>query len=58
MGTIISKLLVSRADGTIVVYDKDREDGVFTPQVPTASLAGLSAHALVTVFFSAATCSY
>ena len=31
--------LVSHADGTIVVYDKDREDGVFTPQPPTASLA-------------------
>ena len=31
--------LVSHADGTIVVYDKDREDGVFTPQAPTASLA-------------------
>ena len=31
--------LVSHADGTIVVYDKDREDGVFTPQTPTASLA-------------------
>jgi catabolite repression protein CreC len=31
--------LVSHADGTIIVYDKDREDGVFTPQPPTASLA-------------------
>ena len=31
--------LVSHADDTIVVYDKDREDGVFTPQAPTASLA-------------------
>jgi catabolite repression protein CreC len=31
--------LVSHADGTIIVYDKDREDGVFTPQAPTASLA-------------------
>jgi catabolite repression protein CreC len=34
--------LVSHADGTIVVYDKDREDGVFTPQAPTASLASLT----------------
>ena len=31
--------LVSHADGTIIVYDKDREDGVFSPQPPTASLA-------------------
>jgi catabolite repression protein CreC len=30
--------LVSHADGTIIVYDKDREDGVFTPQPPTSSL--------------------
>lgn len=29
--------LVSHADGTIVVYDKDRDDGVFTAQCPTAS---------------------
>ena len=29
--------LVSHADGTIVVYDKDRDDGVFTAQSPTAS---------------------
>lgn len=26
--------LVSHADGTILVYDKEREDGVFTPQDP------------------------
>ena len=30
---------MSHADGTIVVYDKEREDGVFTAQAPTASLA-------------------
>jgi hypothetical protein len=29
--------LVSHADGTIIVYDKDRDDGVFTAQAPTAS---------------------
>ena len=28
--------LASHADGTIVVYDKDREDGGFTPQPPAA----------------------
>ncbi|KAF6763913.1 catabolite repression protein creC [Ephemerocybe angulata] len=28
--------IVSHADGTIVVYDKEREDGVFTPQDPSA----------------------
>lgn len=28
--------LVSHADGTIVVYDKEREDGVFAPQEPGA----------------------
>ncbi|KAI9446155.1 WD40 repeat-like protein [Lactarius indigo] len=29
--------LVSHADGTIIVYDKDRDDGVFTAQPPTSS---------------------
>ncbi|TFY82563.1 hypothetical protein EWM64_g1448 [Hericium alpestre] len=29
--------LVSHADGSIIVYDKEREDGVFTPQDPTAN---------------------
>lgn len=29
--------LVSHADGTIVVYDKEREDGVFVPTEPGAS---------------------
>ncbi|KAI0075272.1 hypothetical protein K474DRAFT_1676500 [Panus rudis PR-1116 ss-1] len=28
--------LVSHADGTILVYDKEREDGIFTPNEPTA----------------------
>jgi len=28
--------LVSHADGTIIVYDKEREDGTFTPQDPSA----------------------
>ncbi|CAL1705562.1 unnamed protein product [Somion occarium] len=27
--------LVSHADGTMLVYDKEREDGIFTPQEPT-----------------------
>src|SRR5882762_7176992 len=26
--------LASHADGTIIIYDKEREDGVFTPQDP------------------------
>ncbi|KAF9483793.1 catabolite repression protein creC [Pholiota conissans] len=29
--------LVSHADGTIIVYDKEREDGTFTPQDPNSS---------------------
>lgn len=29
--------LVSHADGTIVVYDKERGDGVFTPQDPNTA---------------------
>lgn len=28
--------LVSHADGTIIVYDKERDDGTFTPQDPTS----------------------
>ncbi|KAH8099529.1 WD40-repeat-containing domain protein [Cristinia sonorae] len=28
--------LVSHADGTIIVYDKEREDGTFTPQEPSS----------------------
>jgi WD40 repeat protein len=28
--------LVSHADGTIIVYDTEREDGTFTPQDPNA----------------------
>ncbi|KAJ7256497.1 WD40-repeat-containing domain protein [Mycena haematopus] len=30
-----SLFLVAHADGTIIVYDKEREDGHFTPQDPT-----------------------
>nr|GAT54627.1 catabolite repression protein creC [Mycena chlorophos] len=30
-----SLFLVAHADGTIIVYDKDREDGNFTPQEPS-----------------------
>lgn len=30
--------LVSHADGTIIVYDKDREDGSFTPQDPNSPI--------------------
>ncbi|THH29578.1 hypothetical protein EUX98_g4601 [Antrodiella citrinella] len=29
--------LVSHADGTIIVYDKEREDGTFTPQDPSGA---------------------
>ena len=29
--------LVSHADGTIIVYDKEREDGAFTPHEPGTS---------------------
>lgn len=32
--------LVSHADGTIVVYDKEREDGAFSPQEPTSGYSG------------------
>jgi catabolite repression protein CreC len=28
--------LVSHADGTIIVYDKERDDGAFTPQDPAS----------------------
>ncbi|PFH54182.1 hypothetical protein AMATHDRAFT_465 [Amanita thiersii Skay4041] len=34
--------LVSHADGTIVAYDKEREDGVFTAQDPDSSVHGES----------------
>ncbi|KAF7778567.1 hypothetical protein Agabi119p4_2912 [Agaricus bisporus var. burnettii] len=33
--------LVSHADGTIVVYDKEREDGTFSPQEPTGASTSL-----------------
>jgi hypothetical protein len=29
--------LVSHANGTVIVYDKERDDGVFTPQDPSTS---------------------
>ncbi|KAJ7286199.1 catabolite repression protein creC [Mycena rebaudengoi] len=32
--------LVAHADGTIIVYDKERDDGSFTPQEPVGSTAG------------------
>ncbi|KAF5387580.1 hypothetical protein D9757_006586 [Collybiopsis confluens] len=35
----VSLFLVSYADGTIVIYDRDREDGVFTPQEPVGSVS-------------------
>jgi hypothetical protein len=31
--------LVSHADGTIIIYDKEREDGVFTPEDPKSPVA-------------------
>ncbi|KXN92246.1 putative catabolite repression protein creC [Leucoagaricus sp. SymC.cos] len=34
--------LVSHADGTIVVYDKERDDGTFTPQDPNSAQAGMN----------------
>lgn len=34
--------IVSHADGTIIVYDKEREDGAFTPQDPDAPNADAS----------------
>ena len=42
--------LVSHMDGTMIIYDKEREDGAFTPQEPTstssngASSSNSSAH--------------
>jgi hypothetical protein len=32
--------LVSHANGTVIVYDKERDDGVFTPQDPSTSELG------------------
>ncbi|KAF7311421.1 Catabolite repression protein creC [Mycena kentingensis (nom. inval.)] len=34
--------LVAHADGTIIVYDREREDGSFTPQEPARATSGLS----------------
>lgn len=36
--------LVSHADGTIIVYDKEREDGIFSPQEPTAQSSAATSH--------------
>jgi hypothetical protein len=33
--------LVSHADGTIVVYDKERDDGTFSPQDPNSGQSGM-----------------
>ena len=33
---------MSHADGTIIVYDKEREDGAFTPQEPGTSPPSVS----------------
>jgi catabolite repression protein CreC len=41
--TSATLFLVSHADGTIIVYDKEREDGVFTPQDPKSFVASESA---------------
>ena len=38
--TSATLFLVSHADGTIIVYDKERDDGVFTPQDPKSFVAG------------------
>jgi hypothetical protein len=37
--TSATLFLVSHADGTIIIYDKEREDGVFTPQYPKPPVA-------------------
>lgn len=34
--------LASHADGTIVVYDKERDDGVFTPQEAVGKLLSVN----------------
>ncbi|TFK54612.1 WD40 repeat-like protein [Heliocybe sulcata] len=34
--------LVSHADGTIIIYDKERDDGTFTPQLPYSMVAAPS----------------
>jgi len=37
--TSATLFLVSHADGTIIIYDKEREDGVFIPQYPKPPMA-------------------
>ena len=39
-----SFFLVSHADGTIIVYEKDREDGPFTPRLPPTGVGPPLAH--------------
>jgi hypothetical protein len=34
--------LASHADGTIVIYDKERDDGVFAPQEPVGRLLNVN----------------
>ncbi|KAF9645066.1 WD40 repeat-like protein [Thelephora ganbajun] len=34
--------LVAHVDGTVIVYDRDREDGAFVPQEPTLSSTSIS----------------
>ena len=36
---------MAHADGTVIVYDRDREDGAFVPQEPTPSSASASTSA-------------
>jgi len=36
---------VAHADGTVIVYDRDREDGAFVPQEPSLSSTSVSAPA-------------
>jgi catabolite repression protein CreC len=39
-----SLFLVSHADGTIIVYEKDREDGPFTPRTPPTGVSSPLSH--------------
>ncbi len=39
-----SLFLVSHADGTIIVYEKDREDGPFTPRLPPTGVSPPTPH--------------
>jgi hypothetical protein len=40
--TLPTRFLVSHADGTIIMYDKEREDGPFTPRNPTTPAPSIS----------------